>query len=81
MDPTAASCRRLAVPHGQIRDIAFSPDGTRLAAASLDKMVWLWDLATEEVRTLRGHTGQVGTAPCGSGWTSSPRTRTRCAPG
>ncbi len=45
---------------GHVLDIAFSPDGTRLASTSIDKTVRLWDLASGESRVLRGHTGHVG---------------------
>jgi WD40 repeat protein/tRNA A-37 threonylcarbamoyl transferase component Bud32 len=47
-------------PAGAIVGVAFSPDGTRLAGASLDGTVPLWDVGTGAVvRTLRGHTNPV----------------------
>jgi WD40 repeat protein len=45
---------------GDVTDLTFSPDGTRLASTSLDRTVRLWDLASAEGRVLRGHTGHVG---------------------
>ena len=43
-----------------IKRLAFSPDGKRLASASMDQTVKLWDTATGlEVLTLRGHKGPL----------------------
>ena len=40
--------------------MAFSPEGTRLASASIDRTVKLWDVKSgDEVLSLRGHTGGV----------------------
>jgi WD40 repeat protein/DNA-binding SARP family transcriptional activator len=44
----------------EVSDVEFSPDGTRLASASLDYTAKIWDFASgKELFTLRGHTDQV----------------------
>jgi WD40 repeat protein/serine/threonine protein kinase len=43
-----------------VLDVAFSPDGRRIASASSDQTVKVWDLGSgQETRTLKGHSGRV----------------------
>jgi WD40 repeat protein len=50
-------------PTGAVQSVAFSPEGRpqvqRLAWGGTDGLVKVWDEATREVHTLRGHTGWV----------------------
>lgn len=45
---------------GWIKQIVFSPDGTKIASASVDETAKIWDLATGQLAvSLEGHTGGV----------------------
>jgi 3',5'-cyclic AMP phosphodiesterase CpdA/sugar lactone lactonase YvrE len=45
---------------GELKGLAFSPDGTLLATASADRTARIWDTATGATRTtLEGHTGEL----------------------
>jgi WD40 repeat protein len=47
-------------PSGQLADLAFSPDGSLIAAAGLDTTVKIWNPRTGDLRhTLSGHGGPV----------------------
>ena len=43
----------------RVKSVAFSPDGKTLAAASYDRTVKVWDVATARRSTLQGHTHAV----------------------
>ncbi|MCI0464316.1 MAG: serine/threonine protein kinase, partial [Gemmataceae bacterium] len=44
---------------GPIRSLMFSRDGRRLACASWERLVWVWDLDSGRLKTLAGHTEPV----------------------
>jgi len=50
-------CRVLTGHRDRVKCVAFSPDGARLASASCDESIKIWDVATgREIATLKGHT-------------------------
>lgn len=58
--PSGRHLRTIVGNSGSVIRSAFSPDGARLATASKDGAVWLWDPYTGDAQlTLRGHDGQV----------------------
>src|SRR5207248_5723435 len=53
----------LASHTGAVRQVGFSPDGSRVVTASDDATARIWDATTgKELITLRGHTGAVAAA-------------------
>jgi WD40 repeat protein len=57
---TGKEALALHAPSGPVIGVAYSRDGTRLAAANEDRTVTLWDTTTGQVLlTLRGHTDAV----------------------
>jgi RNA polymerase sigma factor (sigma-70 family) len=59
-DAATGRPRRKLAHDGWVRDIALSPDGSRLASNSLDDTVCLWDVATgRKIYRLPGH-GRLG---------------------
>jgi WD40 repeat protein len=57
---TLSSARKLSGPGDWVKCVAFSPDGTVLAAGSLDRTVRLWESSgAQELGRIHGHTAGV----------------------
>ncbi|AMV23309.1 Serine/threonine-protein kinase PknB [Gemmata sp. SH-PL17] len=58
---TGSEGKRFRGPTDNISGVAISPDGKGVAAASADKMVWLWlrDATGPTTACIKGHTGAV----------------------
>jgi WD40 repeat protein len=59
-DETGQPVRKLEGHEGMVLDVAFDTQGGRLASASADRTIRIWETATGKLlRELRGHTGHV----------------------
>ena len=59
-DLASGEDRLLTSSASDVKRIAFSTDGTLLAAACADGVLRQWDVATGEMRELHGHHAEVG---------------------
>src|SRR5947209_11280682 len=56
----AQAIRELAGHHAPVYAVAFRPDGGRMASASFDHTIKVWDVDTgSALRTFRGHEAKV----------------------
>ena len=57
---TGAVVEQLEGGGGSIFDVAFSPDGTRIASAGADARAWIWDVATGDLQdTITANQGGI----------------------
>jgi WD40 repeat protein/transcriptional regulator with XRE-family HTH domain len=75
--PTMTATSSLSGPTNWVNGVAFSPDGTRLAAASSDGKAWLWDLAHGNVPVTLAHPAPVTAVT----WRGNATLLTSCADG
>jgi WD40 repeat protein/transcriptional regulator with XRE-family HTH domain len=75
--PTLAPWSTLTGPGNWVNGVAFSPDGTQLAAASSDGKVWIWDAAAGRLRAQLPHPAPVTAVS----WHGADALFTSCADG